>query len=361
MSASLHQSTLFAAIRLMGSDSNGAIDVLMGSLAFFFCIALPVGVVLAAAKVPRQFVDYSINPNSPFANAPLKFIAPSGTVLPSNVRFILGSVITSVVLPAPWYPAIFFASSIVTNIVALLPASSPSWLCAGSMFVSAAFHVGLAAFICLRGVYRFPTSRILNASGLLLTGVFHAQIASGWRQGIDAVLTLQASLSIFRSVVALCNNVIEWRMKKSEDVTLTKVRWSVQGGGFAPVRNADGDENVKYGDEAEEMDRDLPLLSSPPDPQIAVDDPFGEGPSVPQGAMPGSGGTPKVQPTTPAADFHPSSLGETAAVKPFDPFGQHDEGKKDILRSYAMHRLTTGQSVGLGGSAKRSEPDDFEL
>ena len=353
MTSSLHQSTLFSSIRLMGSDGSGTLDLFMGLLAFSFSIALPIGVVFAAAKVPRRFVDYSVEPSSSFARVPWKFIVPIGAVLPSDVRFLLGSVITSSTFAGYMYPAIFFVSSFVTNIVAALPASSPASLCSGAMFASAMVHLGLAAFIAVVGVYRFPTSRLLNASGLLLICVFHAQIAVGWRQGIDSVLTLQAGLSIFRSVVALGNTITERRMKQSEAVSQTEVRWLIGGCGFGDRGAADVEGKAAH------LAPAVPLLSSPPDVNLKqlevevtstlVDDSVLRlSPLEPP--EPERSTEDCTHPLTTPDIFHPS-LGETASVKPFDFLGNE---MNDILRSYEVR----GVAPSASQNAKGDEDDD---
>ena len=355
MAASLHQSTLFSAIRLIGSDGTGPIDSVMGVFALLFSLSIPVGVGFAAAKVPRRFVRYTIQPGSLLSQRVWLLVSPSGTTLPERVRLSLGSVVTSFQLSHPMFTSIFFASSIVTNIVSMMPQASPRWLCAGVMYVSAAIHIGLAALVAFTGMYRFPTNRVLNAVGLVLTAVFHAQIASAWREGIDAVLTLQAGLSLFRSLVALANAMIERKLQNDRsNVELGKVMWIVGNGGLIDDKGNAG--LVVRGNPA---DLEMALLVPP----TAVgpkqeDDPFGS-PST-HSLLPDNGVRldstddvtapveervrPEANSTTSPAhrrlsiseNLRTTSLGETDMVKETFYFGGEGNQSHDILRSFYL-------------------------
>ena len=255
MAASLHQSTIFAAIRLAGGDGSSGFEVAVGVLALLASIALPACVVYAAARVPRRFVLYDAEPGSRFATLPWRPVVPTGTTLPQTTRLMASSLITAFVLPSPGFVAMAFVSSLATNIVALLPQNSPIWLCAGAMYVSAAVHLVLAVFVLIRNMYRFPSSRVFGTLGFGVVGVFHAQLASGWRGGIETMVTIQSVLSILRSAAAIGVTIVEGQIQRDAKVKIDKVLWMIGNGG------CDRDEA-----DAQEMSPQLsfPLLAALP-------------------------------------------------------------------------------------------------
>ena len=145
------------------------------------------------------------------------------------------SLITTFIYPSLLCVAVPFASSLITNTVALLPSSSPPWLCSGSMFASALVHSCIAVAIVASRMFRFPSSSVLGALGMLLTAAFHAQIASGWRDAVDKTITAQAGLSMVRSVVACFITWLEGSMMDDEAVRSTRVWWAIGNGGY-PAR-----------------------------------------------------------------------------------------------------------------------------
>lgn len=209
LSATLHQSTLFCALRLAGSDSTGALDTAMGVLAVLVCLALPVVTLLAAAQTPRRFVAFQCREGSVFAAGPLACLTPSGYTLPRMTRLHLSSVITTYAHPSLLCIALPFFSSFVSNGIAVLPEASPSWVCAGAMYLSAMLHGVVAGAIGIFQPYRFTTSTVFGVVGMLLTAAFHAQMASDVRGAVDATLTAQAGLSLLRSIVAACLSLVE--------------------------------------------------------------------------------------------------------------------------------------------------------
>jgi hypothetical protein len=242
LSATLHQSTLFCAIRLAGSDAAGPMDVVMGVCAVLVCLALPAAALAAAARVPRRFVEYECPAESKFARPPLRYLTPTGFTMPRETRLMLSSVITAYTTPSLLCVGIPFFSSFVSNLIAILPASSPGWVCAGSMYLSAAAHVAVATAIGALRVYRFPVSTVLAVVGLTLTASFHAQIASGMRGAIDATMTAQAAVSIVRSVAAAAIGMLEQRTAQEECSVYTTVLWFVGSGGADLTPPADDTE-----------------------------------------------------------------------------------------------------------------------
>ena len=93
--------------------------------------------------------------------------------------------------------------------------------------MSAAVHLSLGMLVLFRSLYRFPSSTILGAVGFGLVGVFHAQLASGWRNWIDAMMTIQSVVSILRSAAAIVVTVLEGRMQSDSSVGFGKVMWRI--------------------------------------------------------------------------------------------------------------------------------------
>ena len=230
MAATMHQSTLFCSIRLMGSDAEGGIDVAMGVFALLLCFAPPAAVVAGSLTVPRRFVAYEVPASSRFASVPWRFFAPLGTTLPSEQRRMMSSLITSFAHPSALCTASLFISSFATNIVALLPAHAPTALCSGALFASSSIHVALGVAVLVFQIYRTSSSCLVNALGLGLTAAFHAQMASGNRQGINTTLTIQAGFSIARSLVGLTNTIVEWKMSGTSEVQAANVLWMIGDG-----------------------------------------------------------------------------------------------------------------------------------
>ena len=231
-SATLHQSTLFCAVRLCGGDGDGVVDSLMGGTAIVVCLVVPFVSLVAAAKLPRRFVQYEMDTGSRFSVAPLSLFVPVGVTLPRETRLMASSLITSYVYPSPLCVGVPFMSSLITNIVALLPSNVPGWLCAGSMFASALVHLLIAVAIAGSRMFRFPSSTVLGVLGLLLTAAFHAQIASGSRGGVDQTITAQAVLSMVRSAVACFITWLEGSMMEDEAARTTRVMWTIGDGGL---------------------------------------------------------------------------------------------------------------------------------
>ena len=265
MGSTLHQSTLFCAIRLVGSDSEGTLDVVIGTAAILVSLVLPVAVVVAAAKVPRRFVKFELEPSSWFVKAPWKHIIPVGTILPRTTRRMLSSVFTSFIHPWPLLPAITFVSSFVSNIAAMLPADTPPWACRFAMYVSAAVHAFLAIGILVKGVHRAPSSRVGNALGLLLTGIYQAQIGSGFRDGVNAIIILQGALAIARTVIAVMIGELEKRMEKDPFTSLSKHPvWIIgDGGGVDDADNAlRADSSKQSSPQSDLASASLPLVAN---------------------------------------------------------------------------------------------------
>jgi hypothetical protein len=234
-SISLHHSTVFASIRLL--DGRDGAEVSAGVVGLLLSLAIPVAVAVAALRVPRRFVAYGAQDGSRFARPPLSLVVPVGVSLPDPTRLMLSSAVASFVSPSPLYPLMPFVSSLASNVPALLPPGTPAWLCAGSMFASAAVHVGLALAVVGLRMHRFPSGRVLGAAGFLVVGVFHLQLASGHRGGVDVTMAVQAGLSTLRGLVAVCVTVLESKMQSDPSVLRSKVLWMVGGGGATPPRD----------------------------------------------------------------------------------------------------------------------------
>ena len=139
--------------------------------------------------------------------------------------------ITAYIYPSLLCVCVPFLSSFTTNIVAMLPSSSPGWLCSGSMLASALVHLSIAIAILVSQMYRFQSSSVFAILGMLLTAAFHAMIASGWRGAVDVMITMQAGLSIARSVMALLDTWLEAAMAGDQSVRVSCFVWIVGSGG----------------------------------------------------------------------------------------------------------------------------------
>ena len=272
VSATLHQSTLFCAVRLCGGENDGVVDSLMGITAIVVCVTVPMLSLVAAAKVPRRFVQYEIEPGSRFGIAPLCFFVPVGVTLPRETRLMASSLITTYIYPSLLCVGVPFMSSFITNIVAVLPSSVPGWLCAGSMFASALVHLCIAVAIVMSRMFRFPSSSVLGVLGLLLTAALHAQIASGWRDGVDQMIAVQAGLSMVRSLVACFITWLEGEMMEDlEAVRTSRVIWMIGDGGLYLDKNsgtvADGASN-----HIAMMNKDSEMIQLPPTSDDDIDE-----------------------------------------------------------------------------------------
>ena len=236
--AALHQSTLFCSIRLIGGDNDGAGDSVIGIVGLVVCLAAPAAICAASAKIPRTFVQYECAPSSRFAQNPLRIIIPVGTTLPATTRYMASSLITSFSVPSPACVLIPFVSSLMTNLIAVAPADASTWVCAGLTYLSGGVHVLLAGAVLLAATNRFPSGRVLGAIGLALVAVFHIQIASGFRGGVDATLAAQAGLTIFRSFVAVGLALVERQMHSDPDVSLKRELWRVGNGGISEAKSS---------------------------------------------------------------------------------------------------------------------------
>ncbi len=228
--ASMHQSTLFCGVRLCSSDSTGPLDVFIGRVAILLCVLVPLGVLVAVARVPRQFLRYDVAaPSSIFAAFPLRLLVPLGETFPRETRQMASSLITNYISPSVLFASIPFLSSFVTNVVALLPESTPANVCNGMMYASAVLHVAIALFIGFSGIFRHKSSTLFGVCGLLLTASFHAQLASNMRSAIDTTMSLQAGFSLFRSAVSLVIGAAEQRMFHKGTIQAKTVLWTVEG------------------------------------------------------------------------------------------------------------------------------------
>lgn len=229
-SAALHQSTLFCGVRLCGSDRTGPLDILIGGTAVLLCCLVPLAVLLAVTRVPRRFLRYSfVADPSRFASLPLSLLVPFGTIFPRETRLMSSSLITAYTAPSVLFAGVPFLSSFVTNLVALLPESTPSHVCNGMMYASAAMHLALGVFIGVRGIFRHKHSTFFGVLGIVLTASFHAQLASGMREGIDPTMTLQAGLSLLRSVLSIAIGALEQQLLKRGFIAAASVVWEVLG------------------------------------------------------------------------------------------------------------------------------------
>ena len=103
----------------------------------------------------------------------------------------------------------------------------------------------LSAAVAAAGLYRLPTSRILDAAGLAMTGVFQVQIATGWRNAVDGTLTAQAMLSIVRTLSGICIALMERQMQWDPTVVLKKVLLQVGDGGEAIGTDESSHDNLQ--------------------------------------------------------------------------------------------------------------------
>jgi hypothetical protein len=228
LAVNLHHSNLFASLRLL---ENSGMGMIAGAAGLLFSLVLPAGVALAALRVPRRFVLYSFADGSRFGAPLWRLVTPLGVTLPDATRRMASSVITSFISPSPLLPVMPFVSSAVSNVPALLPAGAPTWLCAGSMYFSAAVHLGLGLAMAVVRMHRFPSSCILTAAGLFLVAGLHAALASGFRGAIDGVVTAEAALSVVCLLNAVGILVLENKLNSDPSVTSSKVVWVVGDGG----------------------------------------------------------------------------------------------------------------------------------
>jgi hypothetical protein len=227
MGVTLHQSTLFCAIRLAASDTSAPHHVFAAVCAILVCLGLPAGVAVAVARVPRRFVAYGLEAGSRFARLPLRVLVPLGVTQPRDVRLMASSIVTTYTTPVVHCALLPFVSSFASNAAGVLPMSAPAWACGLALYLSAAAHAAVALFVFQRDIYRYRTSAVLGALGLLLTASFHCQIASGFRGAVDATITVQSGLSVVRALVAVAVSVVEGMMAADPTVTAACVLWSV--------------------------------------------------------------------------------------------------------------------------------------
>jgi hypothetical protein len=394
LAVSLHQATFFASIRLLGSSAKG-IEVMAGIAGLLVSLLLPVIVGVAAWRVPRQFVMYEIAAGSRFAQAPLRFVVPSGVLLPSATRRIASSTITSFQMPHVWCPMLPFVSSFVINLAALLPPTAPRWLCAGSMYLSATVHVSLALVLLAMRVFRFPSSSALNALGFLVVGIFHAQVASGLRSGINSMILLQSFLSIARGVVSLCMFLLEKSLRKdTEHVRLERVKWVVAGVATTTALPNPADGNVVAlisspvaplaGDESSDAEVEMLLAGPPPErpldgtPQLTESIALGHlEPQAPQKDPTASTDVSErvlEDEESLAEKMHDDDRGSSSKLRETElvdrPFGLGAEVEEDDLRramrlldeSHAARRRAVQTTAAvIGSETARSDDGEFML
>ncbi len=278
LGAALHHSTLFSALRLL-SDSSNALQVFGGLVGLLVCAAVPLVAVAAIAKVPRRFVRYLYDgptkesqmnsrvlergcsasdapllppsqqhavsgmPSSMYTGAAWLLVLPVGLTMPSTTRAMASSIVTAYCTPAALYGFFPFISSIVTNLVAVLPASAPPALCAVAMAVSAAVHVAMGLWILWAAPYRTPMANLVNPLGLMLTAAFHSQMAAGYREGIPTMLLVESALGIARTVLAVALHVAEDRVKRDAAVGRSRAVWVVGSGGADLLTDGRDDED----------------------------------------------------------------------------------------------------------------------
>ena len=235
--ASMHQSTLFASLRLF-TQHHSAGEVLFGFVGFVLSILVPLGAGAACLKYPRRFIEYGYPDGSAYIKPWSMLVRPVGVTRPRHVGRYLSSLVTRYAIPALWCVLLPFASSIAVNLVAVLPASSPTWLCSGVIFLSAAVHLAIAAVMVILRPHRVALNWVVCACGLIITAVLHAQIGSNIRAGIEHTITAQAGLSLARSVLSVAAMLLEWRVSLDKSVDQAKVRWIVgDGGGDDPTED----------------------------------------------------------------------------------------------------------------------------
>jgi hypothetical protein len=253
--AALHHSTLFCALRLLSSDSSDGL-IAAGGIALLFCVAAPVLAVIAVKTAPRRFVLYVY----PGADIPCETTAaaqgekgqstispcysgwlwrlarPTGLTEPAPMRRMASSIVTGYRVPDIFYGAMPFVSSFVTNLVAVLPATTSAALCSGAMFFAALVHLCLGLWILRAAPFRVPIVNVLHPLGLALTAAFQGQIAAGFRTGLQITLSLQLALSILRSIIAALLFAAEIRVQRDSSVGRSqKPLWIVGGGGDGHV------------------------------------------------------------------------------------------------------------------------------
>ncbi len=240
LAASVHQSTTFVAIRLLGGEAG---EVAAGAAALLLVtIGLPVGLVVAALRVPRRFAVYDVDSSSVFSRNPLALLRPCGVVCPRSTRLMASPVLTAFTSPSPFCVVMPFVSSAAANVPCLLPATAPGWACSGAMYISSVVHLALGMACAVLRLHRYPSSRVLSATGYFCIAAFHAQLASGWTNGINQMIMAQAAISMLRSVACVVVTVLEDKMQKdAANVRLGEVLWVVGSGGTSdctlPERN----------------------------------------------------------------------------------------------------------------------------
>ena len=236
----LQQSTLFCALRLMtrgGEDGVNGLDAAMGAMAAVCVLVVYPAVVLGAvAKVPRRFVMYEYADDcgegvarraSQYSRLPWSFLAPFGVTLPDTTRRMSSSLITGYRYPSLLCVGLPIALSVLVNVVAALPASTPSWLCEAGLIMLAVLHAAAGVGIAMSQLYRLPSGNVLGMCGMLLTSIFFVQLASGSRGAIDATLSAQAALSLARSLASACTIVVESKIRQSPQVQSSLELWVV--------------------------------------------------------------------------------------------------------------------------------------
>jgi hypothetical protein len=88
--------------------------------------------------------------------------------------------------------------------------------------------------VTLLRMHRIPSGSVLGAAGFLIVGVFHAQLATGYRGVMDAMVTAQTILSILRGCAAVGVTVLETMLQRDASVTRSTVLWMVGNGGQMP-------------------------------------------------------------------------------------------------------------------------------
>ena len=236
----LHQSTLFASLRLItGTDSSSTgSELLFGLVGILICIAAPVSASVLMKRFPRRFVEYGYPHNSSMnilrwcPGFVSRQLLPTGVIHPQCARHFLSSLITRWREQALIFVLIPFISSLCVNFVAVLPASAPPWLCSSAIFVSAAAHLALAVIMIASNASRFPISCATSGVGFLVTVCLHVQIGSNYAGGIAATMSVQAGLSLARSFVSVLCLLLENRVSSSPTVSQKTVLWRVGDGGF---------------------------------------------------------------------------------------------------------------------------------
>ena len=233
ITASLHLSTLWVALKMIQAAETSGFGVAVAGSAILFCIAFPAAAVAAAFRVPRRFVMYDIADTSSLRKKCwLPIVMPRGILMPLGTRRMLSSVITAYQHPSPWCVLIPFMSSFAVNVVAVLPASTPTWMCKCFVICSAVLHAGLALGVVWFRVFVMPSSMVMACIGIMLTAVFHMLLGVGFEDGTNAVVALQAGLSIARSVVGVATILVDRAIRRDPDTSMGHVVWIVGNGGL---------------------------------------------------------------------------------------------------------------------------------